>query len=151
MRTFSQINDTMSQLTGVDANQNAVLSSYSDLRGSLPPSSDLLSFAAAQQIAIQRLARSYCGALVANNGSCSDFFGACAIDGAAKDQVAGVLYDRLIGDNFANQPDRPGVTTEIVGVIDDLGCAAGCTGAEAETVLEATCTAVLSSAAVTVN
>ncbi len=151
LRSFSQINDTMSVLTGVDANQNAVLASYTELRDSLPPTSDLLSFAAAQQIAIQRLAIAYCGALVSDTASCDAFFGACAIDGAAKDQVATLLYDRLIGDNLVNQPDRAGVTTEIVSVIDDLGCAGGCTGATAETALQATCGAVLSSAAVTVN
>ncbi|MEM7502287.1 MAG: LamG domain-containing protein [Pseudomonadota bacterium] len=151
LRTFAQVNDTMASLTGIDPNLNAVLSSYSELRGSLPPSSDILSFASAQQIAIQRLATSYCGAIVSNAGRCSDFFGACAVDGGAKDQVGNTLYDRFIGDNLANQPARAGVTTEIVSVIDDLGCAGGCTGADAETVLQASCSAVLSSAAVTVN
>jgi hypothetical protein len=73
------------------------------------------------------------------------------IDVNAKDQVATVLYDRLIGDNIANQPDRAGVTTEIVRTIDDLNCAGGCNGATAQTALKATCAAVLSSAAVTVN
>ena len=151
LRTFSQINDTMSSLTGIDANQNVVLSSYTELRDSLPPTSELLSFAAAQQIAIQRLATTYCGAIVNDIGNCDNFFGACAIDGNAKDQVATVLYDRLIGDNIANQPDRADVTTEIVRTIDDLGCAGGCNGATAQTVLQATCAAVLSSGAVTVN
>ena len=151
LRTFSQVNDTMSSLTGIDPNLNAVLSSYTELRGSLPPSSDLLTFASAQQVAIQRLATSYCGAIVSNNGRCTDFFGACAVDGGAKDQVGDTLYDRFIGDNLANQPARAGVTTEIVSVIDDLGCAGGCTGAQAEEVLQASCAAVLSSAAVTVN
>ena len=151
LRTFSQVNDTMSSLTGIDPNLNAVLSSYTELRGSLPPSSDLLTFASAQQVAIQRLATSYCGAIVSDNGRCTDFFGACAVDGGAKDQVGTTLYDRFIGDNLANQPPRAGVTTEIVSVIDDLGCAGGCTGAQAEEVLQATCAAVLSSAAVTVN
>jgi hypothetical protein len=151
LRTFSQINDTMSDLTGVDANQGAVLASYNELRGSLPTSPGLLSFGAAHQIAIQRLATSYCGAIVSNAGSCDNFFGACTIDGAAKDQVASTLYDRFVGENLGVQPDRNGVTSEIVRAIDDLGCAGGCSGAEAETVLQATCAAVLSSAAVTLN
>lgn len=151
LRTFSQVNDTMSDLTGVDANQNTVLASYSNLRGSLPPSSDLLTFAAAQQVAIQRLATEYCGVVATNTANCDNFFGACAIDGNAKDQVATTLYDRFIGDNLANQPDRADVTTEIVRMIDDLGCANGCTGATAEIALQASCAAVLSSAAVTVN
>jgi hypothetical protein len=151
LRTFAQINDTMSVLTGINANDAAVLGSYGDLRSSLPSTSDLLTFAAAQQIAIQRLATAYCGAVVTDAGNCSAFFGACSIDGAAKDQVAAVLYDRFIGDNLADQPDRAGVTTEIVSVIDDLGCAAGCNGATAEVALQVSCAAVLSSAALTVN
>ena len=73
------------------------------------------------------------------------------IDGAAKDQVATTLYDRFIGANLANQPDMSDVTSEIVSVIDDLDCAGGCNGATAELALQASCAAVLSSAAVTVN
>ncbi len=151
LRTFSQINDTMSGLTGIDPNQAMVLASYSELRDSLPTTPELLSFAAAQQIAIQRLATTYCGAVVNDLGVCDNFFGACAIDGNAKDQVATVLYDRFIGNNIANQPDRAAVTTEIVRTIDDLGCAGGCSDATARTVLQASCTAVLSSGAVVMN
>ena len=151
LRTFSQINDTMANLTGIDPNQSDVLASYSELRDSLPPTADLLAFGSSQQIAIQRLATSYCGAVVNDTVACDNFFGACAIDGNAKDQVATVLYDRLIGDNIVNQPDRADVTTEVVRVIDDLGCVNGCNGAEAQTVLQATCAAVLASGAVTVN
>jgi len=151
LRTFAQINDTMSTLTGIDANQNAVLSRYNELLGSLPATYDLLSFAAAHQIAIQRLAVTYCGAVVGDVNSCDALFGACSIDGAAKDQVGNTLYDSFIGDNIVNQPDRVDVTNEIVSVIDDLGCAAGCNGATAELALQASCAAVLSSAALTVN
>ena len=151
LRTFSQVNDTMSSLTGINANQNTVLARYNELRGSLPATSELLAFAPAQQIAIQRLATTYCGEIVTNAGNCNAFFGACAIDVNGKDQVATTLYDRFIGDNIANQPARAGVTTEVVRMIDDLGCMGGCTGATAETALQATCAAVLSSGAITVN
>lgn len=151
LRTFSQINDTMSSLTGVDANQGAVLARFTELRGSLPATPDMLTFAGATQIAIQRLATEYCGVLVNDAGSCDAFFGSCEIDGAAKDQVATTLYDNFIGDNIANQPVRAGVTAEIVSVIDDLDCAAGCNGVTAQVALQASCAAVLSSAALTVN
>lgn len=151
LRTFSQLNDAMSSVTGVDPSTNAVLSTYTDVLGSLPSSVDPLAFAPAQQLAIQRLAVSYCGVVVGDNNSCNDLFGNCAVDANAKDQVATALYDRFIGDNIASQPDRAGVTTEIVQVIDDLGCANGCAGAEGEIVLQATCAAVLSSAVITVN
>ena len=104
----------MSSLTGINANQAAVSASFTGLRDSLPPTSDLLSFGAAHQIAIQRLAKTYCGAVVTDAGTCVDFFGACQIDGNAKDQVAAVLYERFIGDNIANQPEQADVTAEIV-------------------------------------
>jgi hypothetical protein len=151
VRTFSQINDTMSALTGIDANATAVRDSFAELQGSLPATSDLMAFAASQQIAIQRLATSYCGEIVSDATRCSNFFGQCQIDGNAKDQVAIVLSDKLVGTNIANQPDITGLTTEVVRMIDDLGCANGCIGAEAETILKATCAAVLSSSAVTIN
>lgn len=151
LRTFSQLNDAMASVTGIDPNTNAVLATYTEVLGSLPSTADPLAFAPAQQLAIQRLAISYCGAVVGDNTSCNDLFGNCAVDGNAKDQVATTLYDRFIGDNIADQPDRAGVTTEIVQMIDDLGCANGCNGAEGETVLQATCAAVLSSAVITVN
>ena len=128
-----------------------MLASYTELRDSLPPTSNLLAFGSSQQIAIQRLATTYCGEIVGDAATCDNFFGACAIDGNAKDQVATVLYDRFIGDNVANQPDRVDVTTEVVRVIDDLGCANGCNGVDAQIPLRATCSAVLSSGAVTVN
>lgn len=151
VRTFSQINDTMSSLTGIDASRTAVVDRYSLLRDSLPSTSDVLSFAAAQQIAIQRLATTYCGEIVNNAGRCDGFFGQCQIDANAKDQVATTLYDRLIGVNIANQPDAAGVSAEVVRMIDDLGCVNGCSGTEAQLVLNATCAAVLSSGAVTIN
>ena len=141
----------MSTLTGIDANRAAVSESYAELRGSLPATSDLMSFAASQQIAVQRLATSYCREIVSSATRCNEFFGQCQIDGNAKDQVATVLYNKLIGADLTNQPGREGVTTEVVRMIDDLGCAGGCNDADAETVLSATCTAVLSSSAVTIN
>lgn len=151
VRTFSQVNDTMANLTGIDPGGAAVRDRYNELRDSLPATSDLLAFAAAQQVAIQRLATTYCGEIVNNAGSCANFFGSCTIDVNGKGQVADALFDSLIGDNIANQPDRAGVSTEIVRMLDDLGCVNGCSGATAETALQASCAAVLSSGAVTIN
>ncbi|MEL7538337.1 MAG: LamG domain-containing protein [Pseudomonadota bacterium] len=151
MRTFSQVNDTMSLLTGVPATNNAVRNAYSDLRDSLPPTADLNAFGGTQQIAIQNLAKAYCGVLVGNNGTCTDFFGSCEIAAGDKAQVAATVYSKLIGDNLVNQPDLADVSTELVSLIDDVGCDGGCNGAAAEVALQATCTAALASAAVSIN
>lgn len=151
MRTFSQINNTMAALTGVDKGNNEIATRYSELRDTLPPTFDIMAFGSPQQIAIQQLATSYCGVIVNDATTCNNFFGSCAIDVNGKDAVATTLYDRFVGQNIANQPDGPGFTGAIVGVIDDLGCANGCTGATAETALHASCAAALSSGAVTIN
>ena len=153
VRSFSQLNDTMSSLTGIPATNGTVSARYAELRESLPASFDLLAFASAQQIAIQRLATTYCGEIVANDVTCGNFFGlgTCDIGVNEKDVVANSLYDKLIGDNIVNQPARAGVSAAVISTLDDLQCLNGCNGATAETALNAACAAVLSSGAVTVN
>lgn len=151
VRTFSQIDSTMATLTGIDKGNATVAQRFTDLRDSLPATNDPLAFSSAQQIAIQQLATTYCGEIVNDAGACSGFFGTCAIDQNAKDAVATTLYDAFVGQNIATQPGATQFTTEIVRMIDDLGCAAGCTGAAAQTALQATCAATLSSGAVTFN
>jgi hypothetical protein len=151
IRTFSKISDTMASLTGVAPDTPAISTLYADIRDSLPAADDLLSFVPAHQVAIQRLSVAYCGDIVGNATECNAFFGTCSIAANGKTQIADTLYDKLIGTNLANQPDRAGTTNELVRVMNDLGCVNGCTGATAATALQATCAAVLSSAAVTIN
>ena len=117
----------------------------------MPVSDALGAFGAAQQTAIQRLATTYCGAITTNATACGNFFGACTIAAGTKNTIADTVYDKLFGTNLANQPDKAAVRTELVDVMNDLGCTNGCTGATAQTALQATCAATLSSAAVTVN
>jgi hypothetical protein len=151
IRSFSRVNSTMASLTGVDAATPEVSTRFSELRETLPPTFDLLAFSAPQQIAIQQLATTYCGVIVSDAAACSNFFGSCTIEANGKEAVAAAIYDRFVGQNIANQPDLAGFTTEIVGVIDDLGCTNGCTGTQAATALHASCAAALSSGAVTIN
>lgn len=151
VRSFAQINDTMAALTEIDKNGNTIKTLYEELRGALPATSDLLSYSQSQQVAIQRLANGYCDQIVTNNGRCNGFFGSCSIAGGAKGAVGDTLFDRFVGAGLANQPMQDGVRTEIVQLIDDLGCAGGCNGNDAQTVLSASCSAVLSSGAVTLQ
>lgn len=151
VRSFSKVNDTLASLTGVAGDSAIVSALYFELRDSLPGTDDLNAFGSSQQIAIQRLATAYCGQVVAVPATCTSFFGACTVGAAAKTQIADRIYDRLIGPNLANQPDRAGTTAELVDMFNDLSCTNGCTGVTAQTALQATCAAALSSAAVTIN
>lgn len=152
VRSFSQINDTMAELTGIDQNGNGIRNLYAELRGSLPASTDLLSYGQSQQVAIQRLANGYCDAIVSNNGRCNAFFGSCQIDNAAgKGAVADTLFQRFIGADLAVQPMAAGVSAEVVAMLDSLNCANGCNGDTGRIALSASCAAVLSSGAVTIQ
>jgi len=153
MRSFSRVNDTMSSLTGVPLTNASVETLFGEIRDTLPASDEMLAFGSAQQVAVQRLAVGYCGQIVAVPATCNTFFATtnCAITAATRTQIAGTVYDKLFGTNLANQPDRAAVSTELVDVMNDLGCTAGCTAATARTALQATCAAALSSAAVTIN
>ena len=151
LRSFSKINDTMAALTGVSVTDAVITTLYGDVRDSLPSTDDLLAFGSSQQVAVQRLATAYCGEITAVPATCSTFFGACTIAAGGKTTIADQLYDKLIGTNIANQPDKAATSAGIVSLMDTLGCTNGCTGATATTALQASCAAVLSSGAVTIN
>ncbi len=153
VRTFSQVHDTMAALTGISQGDADVRDRYNELRDSLPPTSNVLGFAGANQIAIQRLATTYCGEITGNNNRCENFFniGNCLVANAAeKDAIAGTVYDKIIGNNLANQPDRTASIAEFVSMFNDLNCANGCNNDAGRQALQAVCAAALASSAMTI-
>lgn len=151
IRSFTQVNDTFAALTEIPLSNSTVRERFAELRGQLPGNQQLLSFSPASQIAIQRLAVTYCGEITSNNGRCVDFFGECRVDGANKGSIGSTLFDRFVGAELAVQPMRAPVELEISNILDDLGCATSCDGTVAQTALTASCAAVLASSAVTVH
>ena len=155
VRTFSQVHDAMAAITGVSQGDRDVRDRYNDLRDQLPPNSDVLGFGAAQQIAIQRLATTYCGEITNNNNRCRNFFNDnnCAIGAGEKDAIAGAVYEKIVGANLVNQPDQALTIAELVAVINDpvMNCVNGCTGATGRQALQAVRTSALASSAVTIN
>jgi len=153
VRTFSQVHDTMAALTGISKGDSDVRNRYDALRDQLPPNANLLGFGAAQQIAVQRLATTYCGEITKSNSRCRNFFsiGACQIGANEKDAIAGSVYDKIIGNNLVNQPAKVATTVEFVQIMNDLNCTNGCNDAIGRLVLQAVCAAALASSAVTIN
>lgn len=126
VRTFSEINATMSELTGVPTSNAAVLGTYNSLIQQLPSSEDINSFVPANIIGISQLAFEYCDQLVEDDTLRGNFFNvapysfngftnnvdtafnvASEVDGdsdgnndapsAEKKAVVNALYDRMIG------------------------------------------------------
>jgi hypothetical protein len=155
LRDFDQINDTMSELTGVD---RSLVPTFDELTQQLPGSNDAGTFVSSHQVAISKLALEYCDQLVESTALRQAFFGAFPFTSPAgtvfgvqanRDLLTGSLIDGMLGTNLATQPDPAAVRTELEALIDTL--VAGCGVCDAErtrTVAKATCAAVLSSAAV---
>ena len=153
VRSFSSINDSMSALTTIPVTQTTVRNRYEELRDQLPATADMLAFNAASQIAIQRLSVTYCDRVRRSNAACNVVFGTSCNDIANatdKQNRVNALFDRFVGD-LESQPDRAATTAEVNRLMDDLGCANGCSGATKDTALQASCAAVLSSGVMTIN
>ncbi len=122
VRTFSEINGTMSELTGVPTSNTNVLAKYNLLIQQMPSIESMNSFGPANIIAISQLAFEYCDRLIEDTsitGLCErtgstisareclfDTFdtnnnftktAAIAFDTTGRTTVADALYDRMIG------------------------------------------------------
>ncbi len=160
IRDFDQINDTMSRVTGVDRGTANVAAAFAELTQQLPGSPDASAFVSSHQVAIAKLALEYCDALVEAPALRSAFFGAFPFGTPAASAFAssanrallnGALYDRMIGTNLATQPAAADVHARVNALVDTLvaGCAtSSCDAERTETVVKATCAAVLASAPV---
>ena len=64
VRTFAQVNSTLSALTGVPTTNAAVSATYLAVQQQLPPTPTLESFSSANQVGIAQLAIQYCNVMV---------------------------------------------------------------------------------------
>ncbi len=157
LRTFDEINATMSQMTGVDSQTQAVKDTYLLIKQQLPAAETFGGFLASNQIAVAQLAIEYCNELVDNTALRSSYFpgfdfnasAAAAFDTPAeRDLVLDPLLDGVLGINVASQPDPAAVRGELDGLIDNLtACGGSCAADRTETVVKAVCSGALGSAA----
>lgn len=170
VRTFDQVNNTMSALTGISVTTTNVNNVYTQLRQQLPSGSNVMSFLPSQQVGIAKLATEYCDALVENTTARAAFFNttpafefgsavATAFSTQAKkDLITNTLINKMIGVNFANQPTATESYTEVNTLINDLVAAANVAVApltidqvRTRSIVKGACTTVLSSAALMVH
>ncbi len=163
IRDFAEINDTMSELTGVSTTNNAVRATYLELIQALPSDNDVEAFVSAHQMGISRLALDYCDQLVESTTLRNTFFGvgfnwnADATTFAAvgpRDQIINPLGTRMLGTGLANQPTAAEVRPHLDTLLNQLtaGCtAATCPASTTRNVVKGVCAAVLSSAAVQIH
>ena len=173
VRTFSELNATMSELTGVPTNNSAVLTKYTLLKQQLPSSEDMNAFGPANIIAISQLAFEYCDQLVEDTTLRGTFFNIVPYNfngfgqavstafstTAKKEAVVNALYDRMIGipsvavgAELINAPTRTEVLDELVNLAPvgthpgNLFTRLDNAGSNTNDIIKAMCTSVLGSA-----
>jgi cytochrome c553 len=163
VKNFAQINAALSSITGVSVNTPAVNTLYNTLQQSLPPTNDLGAFLASHQTAISALADQYCNSAVTgsaatvfpglnlNNGNTANYFGTVAAPNQINiNLVADPLVARAIGTNV-NPTVEAAVRNELKTLIPTLAATNSTAAGRTASITQAACTAVLGSAAVSLQ
>ena len=155
LKTFDEINESMSKMTGVSTTNPDVLDTYTTVKQQLPTVETIKGFLSSHQMAVTQMAIQYCDALVKNGQLRAEMFPGfdfsapanTAFDHGGRSLVTGPLLSRFVGSNLASQPGVTDVETELNNLMDRLtSCDAGCPADRTETVVKASCAAVLGSA-----
>lgn len=155
LKTFDEINASMSEMTGIAKTESGVANTYNTIRQQLPVVENIEGFLSAHQMAITQLAIQYCNALVEDTSERASFFTGfdfdasadTAFDAAGRDQIIDPLLENVVGTNLGTQPSDVDIEDELNDLIDTLtSCGGGCASDRTETVVKATCAAALGSA-----
>ncbi|MDX1404854.1 MAG: LamG domain-containing protein [Woeseiaceae bacterium] len=171
VRTFDEINATMSAVTGVSTEEFFVDSTFQMLRQSMPAVEDPAAFLSSHQVAVAQLAIEYCNALIEDQGTISTaaYFPGFDFDEtpvnafdtpAERDALVTPLINNMVGIGITTQPAATDVEDELAYIGPDPGgterpdnlinrLIAG--GTDTRSIAKGTCAAVLGSAALLVQ
>ncbi len=156
LRVFDELNATMAELTGISEQNPGVAATYATIKQSLPTVETVDTFVSAHPVAVAQLSIQYCNALVENPTARSQYFPgfdfnaapAVAFAPASRAIVLDALVGRMLRTNVATEPDAAGVRSDLDGLITRLSnCGGACAADRTETVVKASCAALLGSAA----
>jgi hypothetical protein len=157
LRTFDEINASMSAVTGISTQNADVKTTFDTIRQQLPTVVDIEAFLSSHQVAVAQLAIEYCNALVDNGSARAAYFpgfnfgapAAQAFDTVGeRNLIIDPLFANVVGSGLATQPDDADVRAELNDLMDRLtACGNGCAADRTATVVKATCAALLGSGA----
>jgi hypothetical protein len=158
VRTFAQINSSLSVLTGVPTNQPAVLGTYQAVQQQLPAIPTLESFSSANQVGIAQLAVQYCSVAITTPALQTKLFPGVTFSAslfssqAGIDSVTSALAARVLGTGLSSQPTAATVTSELGTLITTLCQSSACnTVGRVQAVATAACGAALGSSDMLIN
>jgi hypothetical protein len=157
VRTFAQINSTLSLLTGVPTSNAAVSGTYLAVQQQLPSNPTLEGFSSSNQIGVAQLAIQYCNVAVNSPTLQPQVFGtnlspAQFMTQPGRDIVTSALASRLLGTGLNSQPDATPVKTELSSLIGKLCATNDCTTSKGTyAVAAAACATAFGSAEMLIN
>jgi hypothetical protein len=156
VRTFAQINSSLSALTGVPTTQAAVFSTYQTVQQQLPATSTLESFSSANQVGIAQLAIQYCNVAVNTPSLAAQLLPGVTLNASTypggTNQVSSALAARVLGSGLSTQPAAGTVVNELNTLIGALCTTSPCnTTARTLAVTAAACAAALGSSDMLIN
>lgn len=160
LKTFAEINHSMSVLTQVPQQTSTVFDTYQLVKRQLPNTEDLETFVSAQQMGITQLAIAYCDAAIEDSAIRANWFPAIDFNAVPADALSAAnranyltpLLDRLMPLALTSQPERSAVETELSQLIDSLAnCGGSCATDRTRTIAKSGCAAVLASSVMLVQ
>jgi hypothetical protein len=166
IRTFAQVNSTLSALTAVPAKDPNVNATYLAVQQQLPATPTLEGFSSANQVGIAQLAIQYCNIMVNTPAAMQAVLPGVVVDGslystpAGVQQVTSLLAARVLGNGLHHQPAASSLTGpytaptstslgtgELTNLINELCTTTACnTVARAQAVTAAACATAFGSA-----
>jgi hypothetical protein len=127
VKSFAQVNATLSALTGVPTSDPNVSATYQAVQQQLPATPTLEAFSSANQVGIAQLAIQYCNVMVNNPTYAAKVFPGVTFSAgmfasqAGMDSVTGPLAARVLGSGLHSAP----VATTITGPYGGAGSGTG--------------------------
>jgi hypothetical protein len=156
VRTFAQVNSTLSVLTGVPTTDPNAATTYLAVQQQLPATPTLEGFSSANQVGVAQLAIQYCNLMVNNPTYASLVLPGVTFDGStypgSTNAITSALAARVLGSGLHSQPAASTVTTELTSLINNLCATTACnTAARARAVTAAACATAFGSADMLIN
>jgi hypothetical protein len=157
VRTFAQVNSTLSTLTGVPTTNATVNATYLAVQQQLPSDPTLEGFSSSNQIGVAQLAIQYCNVAVNTPALQTQVFGSALSASQFKtpsgiSSVTSALANRVLGNSPKSQPAASTVTTELGTLIGLLCSDNDCTTtAGTNAVAAAACATAFGSADMMIN
>jgi hypothetical protein len=156
VKTFAQVNSTLSSLTGVPTSNSSVAATYLAVQQQLPPTPTLESFSSANQVGIAQLAIQYCNVMVNTPSYASAMFPGVTINAStypgSTSAITSALAAKVLGSGLSSSPNASTVTTELGNLINALCTTTACnTTARAQAVTAAACATAFGSADMLIN